>query len=217
MEPVVVRSRLHIAGLGLTEKIAHNDRVKLHAMVVRAAEVHRRHMIPSFIQLQGIEVPGVQQLHGEACVLHHGTLRELDRLHVQGIFHLIATIEEFVLRREAALEAGDHGPVVLSKILQELHVEHGLVHGDLADHCKFLHHLRQELGLVAEFGLMEVVLLRVCLVRRLFHDDLHVRDRLKDCGCHLPHLSQELLQWLQHDAGYRVRKHQRKPNHQHHD
>ena len=26
-------------------------------------------------------------------------------------------------------------------------------------------------------------------------------------------LSQELLQWLQHDAGYRVRKHQRKPNH----
>eukprot|EP00438_Fugacium_kawagutii_P018397 Skav220285 [mRNA] locus=scaffold915:101207:103352:- [translate_table: standard] len=51
MEPVVVRGRFDVTTLSITQEVPHDHRIKFHTMVVGAAKIHGRHMVPGFIQL----------------------------------------------------------------------------------------------------------------------------------------------------------------------
>mmetsp|Transcript_98260 Transcript_98260/g.300457 ORF Transcript_98260/g.300457 Transcript_98260/m.300457 type:complete len:333 (+) Transcript_98260:877-1875(+) len=223
VEPIVVRASLVVANLGGLEEGRHDHRVEVDAVVVRADEKHGGGVVPGLVELQGVQVDGVQQVEREPGVLHHGLLR-VDH----GVVPVLLSVVRGIglplgavggVRR--ALEPLDDGLVPFAQALHGLGVHDGLVHCDLAEHGQLLHYLLKQLGLVAEcVAAMRVfsLLLRVLVVGGCVLFLLgHIGHGLEDRGSHLPYLHQQLLQRPQDDRGHGVREDQGKANHQDHD
>mmetsp|Transcript_36010 Transcript_36010/g.103469 ORF Transcript_36010/g.103469 Transcript_36010/m.103469 type:complete len:396 (+) Transcript_36010:736-1923(+) len=224
VEPIVVRNRLDVASLGRLQKGRHDHGIEGDTVVVRAHKVHGRSVVPRLVQLEGVQVPRVEEVQGETCVLDHGLLR-VEHVAVVGwrVLHLRIRILLPGVRigGAGALEALDHCTIALSEALHGLRVHHVLVHGDLREGSELLHDLLEQLRLVAEgvAGALVVFVVAVVLVVLrvlILHRDGHVGHRLEDRGRHLAHLLQQLLQRLQDDCGDRVRQDQGEADHQDH-
>mmetsp|Transcript_47755 Transcript_47755/g.136399 ORF Transcript_47755/g.136399 Transcript_47755/m.136399 type:complete len:314 (+) Transcript_47755:990-1931(+) len=216
----MVGAGLVVTSLSMLKEVGHDHGVERHTVVLRADKEHGGGVVPRLVELQGVQAPGAQEVHGQARALHHGLLRAQHVLVVTVLLVLVGVLPRGGLRAAVALEAVDHGLVALPEPLHGHSIHDGLVHCDLAQHGKLLHDLLEELRLVAE-GVGVVVVLAAVLVvlvlAVLVHRARHVRDGLEDRRCHLPDLHQQLLQRSQHNGGHGVRKHQREAHHEHHD
>mmetsp|Transcript_90879 Transcript_90879/g.261883 ORF Transcript_90879/g.261883 Transcript_90879/m.261883 type:complete len:402 (-) Transcript_90879:1379-2584(-) len=225
VEPVVIWASLDVPGLRDLQEAGHHHGVEVYPVVVRTHEVHGSGMVPRLVELQRVQVDRVQQVEGQTRILHHRALRIEHLLEVVLVLlALVLGVPRVGVGLRRALEALDHGPISLAEALHRLRVDHGLVHCDLAQHCKLLHHLLQELcfvpeGVAAEM-LLVVVVLRIVLVaglRVILDSNGHICDRLEDRGGHLANLEQQLLQRPQHDRGDGVGQHKGEADHEQHD
>mmetsp|Transcript_68 Transcript_68/g.208 ORF Transcript_68/g.208 Transcript_68/m.208 type:complete len:502 (-) Transcript_68:1187-2692(-) len=149
MIPGVVRHAFYVASLCGLQEVTHNYRVEFDTVIVETQEVSDRSSISRRVQLQGIDIPGVEQLRREPCTLDHGRQREgLVKAVLISIAVQISLAPPVVLVPIATDIAVEHVAVALAHASHSSSIDAGA--GEVAETDEFLQDLLEKLGLASE-------------------------------------------------------------------
>mmetsp|Transcript_85920 Transcript_85920/g.243725 ORF Transcript_85920/g.243725 Transcript_85920/m.243725 type:complete len:295 (-) Transcript_85920:1335-2219(-) len=152
VEPVVVGARPEVVGLRGLQEVAHGHRVGGDPVALGPQEERRGGAVADLVELQRVEVPGVEEAGREPSALQHGDLHgERGALRIALALVLRAVDPAgAALRAALAPEAVDHGTVALGEPRHRFGVDDRLGHHDITQHRQLLHDSLQNVCLITK-------------------------------------------------------------------